>query len=262
MKVLRKYINNLSYDQRESLRILRFYFWSINWLKTLWINFQILPFRQAFRCPILVAYNTKIKSVGDIIFEDEVYAGMFLIGVIRVRDYESNHQPTIFNNRGRIHITGRVRLNSGAALFVNRGAEFFFGKRVGIGSYSRVVCYKKISMGDDVRISWNNQIFDTDFHFLYNIEKDRYYPRTRPVVIGNNVFIGNGCTIGKGTIIPNGCVVSCISKVSGDFTPEGENLLIMGNPANVIKKGVNMSNSWFPGQEREIAKLWEDGQHS
>ena len=85
MKVLRKYINNLSYDQRESLRILRFYFWSINWLKTLWINFQILPFRQAFRCPILVAYNTKIKSVGDIIFEDEVYAGMFLIGVIRVR---------------------------------------------------------------------------------------------------------------------------------------------------------------------------------
>lgn len=262
MKFLRKYYDKLSYDRKQSLRFVRSFFWSINWVKTLWLNFHILPFRQAIKCPIIVAYKTKIKSVGRIFFEGEIYTGMFLIGVIRVRDYESNHQPTIFNNRGSIHITGRVRLNSGAALFVNRGAEFFFGKRVGIGSYSRVVCYKKISMGDDVRISWNNQIFDTDFHFLYNIEKDRYYPRTKTVVIGNNVFIGNGCTIGKGTTIPNGCVVSCISKVSGDFTAEGENLLIMGNPAHVIKKGVNMSNSWFPKKESEIDKLLEDGQHS
>ena len=262
MKFLRKYYDKLSYDRKQSLRYVRCFFWTINWVKTLWINFKILPFRQAIKCPIIVAYNTKIKSVGRILFEGEIYTGMFLLGVMRVRDYESNHQPTIFNNCGCIHIKGRVRLNSGVALFVNRGANIFLGKLVGIGANSRVVCYREISFGDDVRISWNNQIFDTDFHFLYNIDKNHYYPRTKPVAIGSNVFIGNGCTIGKGTKIPDGCVVSCISKVSGDFTAEGENLLIMGNPASVIKKGINMSSTWFPEKESEIAKLLEDGQHS
>ena len=71
--------------------------------------------------------------------------------------------------------------------------------------------------------------------------------------IGNDVFVGNGSTISKGTIIPNGCVISCISKVSGDFTKHGEHLLISGNPATVVKTGIGITNGWYLREEYEVA---------
>ena len=254
MGVLGKLVGNLNYDERYSLSMMKTFFWNINWIKTLWFNFKALPFGQAIKIPFLVSHNTKIKSVGKIILSKNVHTGMVSIGVIRIGDFETNGEKTVFNNMGTFSVAGNMKIHPGMKLVVRQGAELVVGERVGFGGNSKVVCHKAITIGDDFRMSWNSQIFDTDFHFLYNIEKDKHYPRLKPVTIGNNVFVGNGTTIGKGTTLPDGCVVSCISKVSGDFTAEGKNLLISGNPAKVLMKGVEMGNSWFIDKEDAIAK--------
>lgn len=258
MNFIRKRFNNLSYDKKQALRVIKYFFWKINWLKTLWLNLKILPFCDAIKCPILVAYNVKIKNVGKVLFTNDIYTGMVSIGVIRIDALETNQFPTIFNNKGTFLISGALKMHPGSCLFVASNASLSTGNHVGFGANTKVVCCKSIIIGDDVRFSWNCQLFDTDFHFLYNIEKKKHYKRLKEIVIGNNVFIGNGSTIGKGTIIPNGCVISCISKVSGDYTNDGENLLLIGNPAKIIKKGVNMGNSWFPEIENEIAKMLKE----
>lgn len=255
MNIVKKYFQKLNYDQKESLRVIKNSFWKINWLKTLWLNFKVLPFKSAIKCPIVVAYNTKIKNVGKIVFTNEIYPAMVSFGVIRISAFETTLNPLIFNNRGTLEIGGRLKIHHGAVFTIFKGATIKVGKRVGFGANSKVICSKSITFGNDVRCSWDTQIFDSDFHFLYNIEKNKYYPRTKEIVFGNDVFIGNGCTVGKGTVLPDGCVVSCISKVSGDFTNEGMNLLIAGNPAKVIKKGVSISSGWFPEKEKEIAKI-------
>lgn len=257
MIFLRKYYRKFNKDQKECLKVIKNSFWKINWIKTLWINFKILPFKSAIKCPIIVAYNTKVKNVGKIVFTDKIYPAMVSLGVIRLSAFETNAIPLIFNNRGTLEIGGRLKIHPGSVFSIVKGATIKVGNHVGFGANSKVICRKSITIGDDVRSSWNVQILDSDFHFLYNVEKNKYYPRTKEIFIGNNVFIGNGCTVGKGTIIPDGCVVSCISKVSGDFTSEGENLLIAGNPAKVTKKGVNISSGWFPEEENKIAKLLE-----
>ena len=254
MSFIRKYYNSLNYDQKESLRVIKNSFCKINWLKTLWLNFKVLPFKSAIKCPIVVAYNTKIKNIGKIIFTNKIYPAMVSLGVIRLSAFETTSNPLIFNNRGTLEVGGRLKIHPGAVFAIVKGATIKVGNCVGFGANSRVVCRKSIIIGNNVQCSWDTQILDSDFHFLYNIEKDKYYPRTKEIVFGNNVFIGNGCTVGKGTVLPDGCVVSCISKVSGDFTTEGENLLIAGNPAKVIKKGVNISSGWYPEKENEIAK--------
>ena len=257
MNVIRKYFNNLSYDEKESLRVIKNSFWKINWIKTFWFNLSILPFKKAIKCPIIVAYNVNVKNIGKIIFKNKIYSGMVSIGVIRLSAIETNHNPTIFNNRGTLTLFGRVKMHPGSILSIVPNANMSFGNHVGIGANTKVICRKAITLGDDVRISWNCQILDSDFHFLYNIEKDKFYQRSKEIIIGSNVFIGNGCTVAKGTTIPQGSVISCISKVGGDYTAEGENLLLMGNPAKVIKKGVNISNGWYPELEREISKQIE-----
>ncbi len=257
MNIVKRFFRELPNEHKASLRVIKSRFWKINWIKTLWFNFKILPFNQALKCPIIIAYNTKIKSIGNIIFTNDIYTGMVSLGVIRLSSFETTAIPLIFNNKGTLNIGGRLKIHPGSVISIVKNATMTTGDRVGFGAGSKIICRKSITLGNDVRCSWNVQILDSDFHFLYNIEKDKYYPRTKDIVIGNNIFVGNGCTIGKGTILPDGCVVSCISKVSGDFTKQSENLLIAGNPAIVIKKGVNISSGWFPEEEKIIAKQFE-----
>lgn len=249
---------NTSSDTLFSLRAIKSNFCKINWIKTICYNFKTQTFRNAIKCPIIISYNTKIKNIGRIIFDTEhMHPGMLSIGVIKINAWETNNKQTIFNNRGILHVGGNVKLHPGCTLYINDNATMKVGNHVGFGADSKVICYKSITIGNDFRCSWNGQIFDTDFHFLHNTITDKYYQRTKPISIGNNVFVGNGCTIAKGTVLPNGCVVSCISKVSGDFSGEGENLLLVGNPAKVIKKGVEMSSGWDPEKEIEISKILE-----
>ena len=228
------------------------YFWKINWLKTILFNFTALPFYQAIRLPFIVGYKCRIRRIGKVILKGRVSPGMISIGVIRLLT-DSNAERLVWANMGEMFFNGRAKFHPGSKISVKSKGVMKMGERVSIGSCTKLVCTKSIEIGKDTRISWECQIFDTDFHFLRNINKGKIYDRQKNVIIGNDVFIGNSSTVGKGTILPSGSVVSCCSKVSGDFSDEGFNLLIVGNPAKVVKKGVQMSSGWFSKKEHNIA---------
>lgn len=228
------------------------YFWKINWLKTILFNFKALPFCQAILLPFIVGYKCRIRRIGKILLNGRVSPGMISIGVIRLLT-DSNAERLVWANLGTVIFNGRAKFHPGAKISVKGKGVMNLGERVSIGSCTKLVCTKSIEIGKDTQISWECQIFDTDFHFLKNTNSGKIYDRQKNVVIGNDVFIGNRSTVGKGVILPMGSVVSCCSKVSGDFSNEGSNLLIVGNPAKVVKKGVQMSSGWFSGKERLIA---------
>ena len=55
---------------------------------------------------------------------------------------------------------------------------------------------------------------------------------TKPIVIGNNVFIGVNCIILPGTKVGNRCIIGAGAVVKGDFP---DNSVIAGVPAKKIK---------------------------
>lgn len=120
-------------------------------------------------------------------------------------------------------------------IIVARGTgRIDIGDRVGM-SGSTIYARDQITIGDDTLIGANGKIIDNDFHPIDPEERlsgslDRL--KTRPVVIGKNVFIGCNSIILKGTQIGDNCVVGAGSVVSGVFGP---NLVIAGNPARVIR---------------------------
>lgn len=254
--MIRQYLSRhgISPERQLGLGTIKGHFFDINWPKTLWFNFRSLPFRLAVRIPILVSWNVKVRSVGRISITHPVTPGMISIGVIKIDPWETNHDQIIFCNQGHITFGGRTKIHPGVRLTVFPNAELRMGERVLIGNKNRIVCTRSITMGHDIRFSWEGQMFDTDFHFLTNLNTGHVSRRQLPVVIGDNVFIGNRCTIGKGTVLPEGTVVSCCSKVSGDHSAEGDHLLIMGNPARVVGKGYAMGNSWYPESEDQLAR--------
>lgn len=112
------------------------------------------------------------------------------------------------------------------------------GAVIKIGNNSRINgvyihAQKEISIGENCVIASGVNIIDTNGHILNSL--DRTVGRDTPseIIIGDNVWIGLNAVILKGVKIGNNSVVSAGSVVKGSFP---DNSLIMGNPAQLIKK--------------------------
>lgn len=131
--------------------------------------------------------------------------------------------PSPFFLSGYIHLEARSRFSTvslGNNVWINNNAVLISD---GPG----------IFVGDNTLIGHNFFVSDSDFHDLSPEKRFGGTPKTGEVVISENVFIGSGVTVLKGVRIGKNSVVGCGSVVTKSF---GENLIIAGNPARVIKK--------------------------
>ena len=123
-----------------------------------------------------------IEKILSILLDEDKAKGIHYLFVI-----EDGFSRLVVKNSGTIEIGGLFICQTGVKILIREGAVFSVADKVKFGHLSKVVCHKKISIGNDFRMSWECQIFDTDFHFVYNTEKNKYYPRLKPVIIGNDV---------------------------------------------------------------------------
>lgn len=144
---------------------------------------------------------------------------------------------------------GRLRVGQGCILncridFDGPEGEVRIGSRCFIGA-SHLVCRERITLGDDVIISWGVNVVDHNSHALdwehrrtdvsdwARGEKDWRHVDVRPVVIGDKVWIGFGATILKGVVIGEGAVIGAGSVVTCDVPA---NTVVAGNPARPVKR--------------------------
>jgi len=134
---------------------------------------------------------------------------------------------------------------------VDVGFAVGVGGSIRIGSY----CYlnactllseEEIRIGNYALIGWGTTISDTDFHPLEPAERIRdaialspisqghLRPKivSRPVIIGDDVFIGPACTILKGVSIGDGAFVDPGSVVTRNVPAQAR---VRGNPAVIIE---------------------------
>lgn len=138
----------------------------------------------------------------------------------------------VLGNSIRTNATG---LGGRCKIEVRRDAELSIGDNVGM-TLTSIYCTSRISIGNNVKIGYGTQIFDTDFHSLdvniRNSMNDSLFAKKRPIKIGNNVFIGAMSIITKGVNIGDNAIIACGSVVTKDI-PEGE--VWGGNPAKKIR---------------------------
>lgn len=103
-------------------------------------------------------------------------------------------------------------------------------------SFAVISARSRVNIGRRVFIGGNARIFDHDFHSLHpedraDGERDRRNVRSRPVDIGDDVFIGYNSIILKGVHIGNRAIIGAGSVVTHNV-PEGE--IWAGNPARRV----------------------------
>ncbi|OOP55435.1 MAG: hypothetical protein AYP45_14800 [Candidatus Brocadia carolinensis] len=92
---------------------------------------------------------------------------------------------------------------------------------------------EKIEIGNDVLCGANTLITDFDCHGILPHERKTSPGDSKPISIGNNVFIGYGTGVLKGVSIGDNSVIDANSVVTKNIPA---NVIAGGNPCKVIKE--------------------------
>lgn len=98
-------------------------------LKSIWINFKVLPFKQAIRIPILLYSDTKFRNLsGSIIYRGGVKP--FCIKIGNDTCYPSTSRPlTIWDIRGTLILNGPISFIQGTYILVAEGRHWKSGAK-------------------------------------------------------------------------------------------------------------------------------------
>ena len=197
-------------------------------IKGKWCTFRYVTgpgqivFRQRFiKLRIVKDPSAKILLNGDLILDSHLN----LDGTISIT-LCANAQLIIDNNFNIGQNIG-ILLCENAILSIG-GADK--EEVSGITSDTKIMCYKKITIGKDFLCSWNVFITDCDWHAIY--KNNLQVNSNAPVEIGNHVWIGSNVIINKSSVIGENVIIGAYSKIANTHIKSGST--IAGCPPKII----------------------------
>lgn len=201
---------------------------------------------RVFKHKLLNAYQAICIRVSSL-YSHSILSLLFWLSEVNHKSFHTTGLPYLHLSLGsKVRIgsnftmgnsirTNATGLGGKCKIEVRRGAELTIGDNVGM-TLSSIYCTSRISIGNNVKLGFGVQIFDTDFHSLNpeirNSSEDHQHARKAPITIGDNVFIGAMSLITKGVNIGKDAIIACGSVVTKDV-PAGE--VWGGNPAKKIR---------------------------
>ena len=176
---------------------------------------------------ILVYRQTKVGLVksGKIVVE----RGYFRVGRNWERENYLNSTLKI-DKSAKLIIHDSFCFYSGCHISVNTNAILEIGSGFANNNVS-IDCFRNIKIGNGVVISTGTMIRDSDNHEI--VYKD--YEMSKPIVIGDHVWIGMGVIILKGVKIGDGSIIAAGAVVNKDVPT---NCMVAGVPAKIIKRNI------------------------
>lgn len=140
----------------------------------------------------------------------------------------------ILDDGAGITCAGDLILYEGVKVRVGKNAKCSFGHHTYLNRSTSIDCTLEVTIGDNCAISDNVQILDSDFHTI--AYKSKTVEKSKPIHIGNHVWIGRSSIILKGVSIGDGAIIGAGSMVTRSIPP---GCLAVGNPARVIKDNID-----------------------
>lgn len=137
----------------------------------------------------------------------------------------------ILGNNSQLNVDGYFDVMSGCTIGVMDNAKLLL-KSGYINYNSKIYCFKEINVGEDVAISENVIIRDSDNHGIISPN----HVKAKPINIGNHVWIGMNSIILKGVTIGDGAIIAAGAVVTKDVPPK---TIVAGVPAKVIKENID-----------------------
>lgn len=205
--------------------------------KSLYVCLRLFPFWEAIKLPILCRYNVKCLSLkGRVLNKSKLKTKVILIGFGSVGILDKTYERTILQIDGILEISGKTFIGQGARVCIGPHGKVRLGENFINTAGMTLVCVNSVVLGNDVMVSWDTLIMDTDWHSVYDTKSQVILPKTGEITVGNAVWICTRVVLLKGAEIANGCIIGANSLVTKKFSREC--VLIAGNPAIERKNDV------------------------
>lgn len=143
----------------------------------------------------------------------------------------------VMEKNSKIIVRGNYSFYCGADILLKENAVLSLGNSwTNCGCQIR--CGNKIQIGDGCAFGRNVSILDSDFHLIFDDNK-QIINSSKPIIIGNNVWIGQNAIILKGVTIGSNSIISAGSIVTKNVPP---NTIVAGNPAKIVKENISWSS--------------------
>lgn len=144
-----------------------------------------------------------------------------------------NTSELILNNNSSLIIDGSFALYQGASIYVGENATLYIKGNSFANTNTVINCFTYIEIGRGTYISDDVRIQDSDNHTVF--ENGIAKEITKPIIIGDHVWIGKNALVLKGVTIGDGAIVAAGSVVVKNVPAK---TLVAGNPSKVIKENV------------------------
>lgn len=161
-----------------------------------------------------------------------------------VPQFDSVGEGLVVYNPQFVEVTGsRVRLGRHVHMMATRDAPIRLtvhpgdGGGIDIGGFSvinagvRMASASSIKSGSNCLFAGYCYLGDADWHDLY--DRTAAPGNTRPIRLGDNVWIGDSAIVCKGVTIGDNTIVGAGAVVASDLPA---NVVAAGNPARVVKE--------------------------
>lgn len=207
-------------------------FWylsNVNCIQTWQVNHIVHPPKSA-AIHIYNKTNIFIDKSAKLTLNEGAYLGINMLNLKR----EDLLPTTLYlSSNSRMMCKGSFTMYEGACVVVLDGGNLEIGNNTYMNA-SVVQCASYISIGDDCAIAGEILIQDTDFHPILDANAQPK-PISKPIHIGNKVWICAKATILKGVTIGDGAIIAAGAVVTKDVPAYS---LVAGNPAKVVKENV------------------------
>lgn len=199
-------------------------------------NFKYLPFKQAVKLPVLIYKADFIKLKGTVSIEsDDIYFGMIRMGFLLTRTYPNSGLH--WCNEGRIIFRGKAVIKNDCYITCGNQGKIIFGDSFEASAGTKIVSRCGINFGKFTRLGWEVIIMDTNFHPLFDIEKQVYKKAFGPIEIGDYNWFATQCIIMPNVKTPDRCIFGARSIVTRGaklepFCVHG------GSPLHVLSRNV------------------------
>lgn len=197
-------------------------------------------------------YNHKLKNNKIIIIQngqEEVLPPYTHIEGLNIQFLSNNNTVKIelpiklkdsticFHNDNNLVYFGQNTLGVFSLNLFRENNSVYIGRGIQSNGFGCTLHGDQLQIGDKCMFSNSIKLW-TDGHSVIDEKtKDLLNKPNHEIKIGNHVWIGENVVLLKRTQIPSNSIVAHSSVVTKAF--QEENVVIAGNPASIVKKGIN-----------------------